>query len=300
MTKLDSLEFLGFDLKVKRDDLYPLSGGGNKARKLDFIIKDALSKGHNAVVTTGSAQSNHVRATALRAAQLGWKSIMVIHDTEPTAYQGNLLLTSLVSDELRFVSRNDVAQEMDRAMDVLRQQGYNPLYIWGGGHCVQGALAYFEAARELSQQLEGGSLDYIVVASGTGATQAGLEVGVREFLPGCTVLGVSVAREREKAIREIRHSAEELQSYLGLTHSLDGIFLDDTKMGKGYGDIFPELLETIREMARKGVILDPTYTGKAFHAMREYLRDGTIPRVSDVLFWHTGGLLNLMASEHFT
>ena len=293
---------LGVDLWVKQDDLFQFCGGGNKARKLQYILCEAQKNGYNALVTTGGAQSNHVRASALMAKQLGWKSKVVIHDEQPknTPYTGNLKLTQLAGAKIRFVKKDDVTRAMDEAMEDLKNDGYNPYYIWGGGHCVEGSYAYYKAVEEVCNQLKSEDYpEYIVVASGTGTTQAGIVAGCRKFFPETRVMGISVARDKERGSNVILESLRELNSYLGSNEKNNSaIHFDDSFVGEGYEAIYPELLETIKWAAEtEGLILDPTYTGKAFHGLLEYVKEGIIPKGAKVLFWHTGGLLNLMASK---
>lgn len=290
---------LGINLRIKRDDLYPLPGGGSKARKLNYILNEDIRKNYNAIVTTGSNQSNHLRATALWAAKLGWKLTCVIHDDEPVIYEGNLKIVKLSGAELRFVQKTEVKDAMDKAMVDLSNEGYKPFYIWGGGHCVEGALAYYEAVKELKEQLKGVKPDFLFVASGTGTTQAGIEIGVRQFLPGCKVIGISVARDEQRGKEAVLESMGTLNNYLGNPITMpDNIEFDDNWMGCGYEATYPELIDTIKWAAKtEGLILDPTYTGKAFHALRMYVKNEVIKPNSNVVFWHTGGLLNLMATN---
>ncbi len=290
---------LSLKLFVKRDDLYPISGGGSKARKLNNILNEDIRKKYDAIVTAGSNQSNHLRATALWAAKLGWKLICIIHDNEPDIYEGNLKIVKLTGAELLFVQKSEVKEAMDKAMLDLSNEGYKPFYIWGGGHCVEGALAYYEAVKELKEQLKGVKPDFLFVASGTGTTQAGIEIGVRQFLPGCKVIGISVARDEQRGKDAILESMSLLNKYLGNPITMPGdIEFDDNWMGCGYEETYPELIDTIKWAAKtEGLILDPTYTGKAFHALRMYVKNEVIKPNSNVVFWHTGGLLNLMATN---
>ena len=295
-------EKLNIKLWCKRDDFFHASGSGSKARKLKYILASAKQNGHNAVVTAGGIQSNHVRATALMCAELGWKSIMIIHDKKPLSnvFDGNLKLTKLAGADIRFVDKKDVSSKMDSAVLELTNQGDNPLYIWGGGHCAEGSYAYYDAIKEVKNQLnEEDYPDYIIHASGTGTTQAGIELGCRIFLPNCRVIGISVAREKTRGINIISDSITELGTYLGIEDIPDDtIIFDDRWMGEGYESTYPELLRTIEWAAKtEGLILDPTYTGKAFHALIKMVENGEIPKNSKVLFWHTGGLLNLMSSQ---
>lgn len=290
---------LGINIYVKHDDLYPLPGGGSKARKLNYILNEDIRKNYNAIVTAGSNQSNHLRATALWAAMLGWKLICVIHDEEPEIYEGNLKIVKLTGAELHFVHKTEVKEAMDKALFDLSNEGYKPFYIWGGGHCVEGAFAYYEAVNELKEQLAGAKPDFLFVASGTGTTQAGIEIGVRQFLPSCKVVGISVARDEQRGKVAILESMAILNDYLGNPiHMTNDIEFDDNWIGSGYEAIYPELIETIKWAAKtEGLILDPTYTGKAFHALKMYVTNGIIKPNSNVVFWHTGGLLNLMATN---
>lgn len=291
---------LSVKLLIKRDDLFFQSGGGNKSRKIIFILQEAYNEGYNAVVTAGSLQSNHVRATALFAAKLGWKTKMIIHDEKPKGdLGGNLKLVSLIGSRIQFVNKSEVKDAMDRAMFDFKSDGYKPLYIMGGGHCVEGSYAYYLAVKELMKQMGKSKPDFIVVASGTGTTQAGIEVGSRHFFKGCKILGVSISRNSKIGKKVILQSITQLNEFLGKPiQEPKEIFFDDSFMGTGYEAIFPELLETISWAAhREGLLLDPTYTGKAFNALREYVKRGTIPIGSTVVFWHTGGLLNLITSK---
>lgn len=290
---------LSIDLFIKRDDLYPKFGGGNKSRKLDFILKKARNYNCNAVVTAGGEQSNHCRATALYAASLGWKVIIIIHDDEPEIYQGNLKLMRLSGAEIRFVKQSMVKIAMDDAMADLKRSGYNPYYIWGGGHNVEGSLAFYEAVKELKNQLGNIVPNYIVLASGTGTTQAGIEVGIRQFYPECKVIGVSVARDEKRGKEEIISSIKELNNYLNnIIEIPTDITFDTVISGVGYESVFPELLQSIQENGKKGLLLDPTYTGKAFYTMKSFIELGTIEKNSKVVFWHTGGLMNLLSSTN--
>ncbi len=291
---------LSIKLIIKRDDLFSQTGGGNKSRKLIYILQKAYKEGFNAIVTAGAAQSNHVRATALYGARLGWKSTMIIHDKKPNSnYEGNLKIINLTGSKIQFVDKAEVKDAMDQAMFDLKKQGYQPLYIWGGGHCLEGSYAYFDAFKELKEQLGNIKPDYIVVASGTGTTQAGLEIGVRYFSPECKVLGVSVSREMNRGKESVLGSMHTLNDFLKNSIELpNDIYFDDRWIGECHEATYPELFETIHWAAEtEGLILDPTYTGKAFYALKKYIETGFIHKDATVVFWHTGGLLNLMSSK---
>lgn len=290
---------LGVKLLIKRDDLFEITGGGSKGRKLKYILKKAINQGCNSIVTAGGIQSNHVRATALMSSELSMSVAAIIHDKKPTEYYANLKLTSLSGAKISFVEMKNVKYSMDQEVNNFIKNGFKPFYIWGGGHSIEGTFAYYNAVLELKSQLKDLVPDFIVVASGTGTTQAGIEVGVKQLFPKCKVLGVSVAREKAKGTKVIIESANDLIGQLNNgIESIEKVFFDDSKMGKGYEDTFPSLIDLIHNMANEyGLILDPTYSGKAFFGLTQYIKDGIIPVGSTVIFWHTGSMLNLLASK---
>jgi len=292
-------DLLNINLFVKHDDLYPVSGGGSKARKLNYILNDHVKKNYNAIVSAGGNQSNHLRTTALFAANLGWKAVFIVHDTQPERFEGNLKIMNLSGAELFFVDKEEVKEAMDQAMENLKSEGHNPLYIWGGGHCLEGSYAYYQAVEELKQQTGEMSPDYVFVASGTGSTQAGIEIAIRQMYPKCQVIGISVARQKKRGKEVVLKSMQELNDYLNHPVSIpNDIHFDDNWYGRCYEDTYPGLIETIHWAAKtEGLLLDPTYTGKAFHALKMYVQEKRIPKNSNVVFWHTGGLLNLISSK---
>ena len=224
------------NLFIKRDDLYPISGGGNKGRKLNYIINEKNINKYDAIVTTGSNQSNHIRASLIKAKELGWKSHIIIHDKKSDgALRGNLKISNLLADKITYVDIKDVANAMDRAIFEFKKKGYKPLYIWGGGHCLEGALAYHNAAIELKNQLINTEPDYIFLASGTGATQAGLISGTKLCFKDCKVIGISVSRNKKKGEIEIFKSVEELEKYFKVKRcQTQDIIFDDSYSGGGY------------------------------------------------------------------
>lgn len=288
----------GISLKVKRDDLYPFTGGGNKARKIKYILQDAEQQGANALVTAGAANSNHARVVAIAGARAGWPVHIIIHDKEDYS-KGNLQLMKLAGAKLIFVEQSDVSKAMDTAMDELTKKGHTPYYIFGGGHTVHGMTAYYEAVKEFMSQSEGWVPDYVIHASGTGGTQAGLHVGFSEYFPKTEVLGISVARDKKRGREIVRESVSELCSYLDVPEINNKIFFFDNWTGGGYENVYPVLIDSIKKAAElDGLITDPTYTGKALTALFEMCKNGRIQKGSRVLFWHTGGTINLLKYNH--
>jgi D-cysteine desulfhydrase len=293
-------EHLGCDLRIKRDDSYPAYGGGNKARKIRYIVEGAVNAGYDAIVTNGGVQSNHARATALICAEKKIKCSLILHSEHAAkpSLCGNLLLMNLAGVSPLFCKLSDLSDSMNAEMASLQDQGFNPLYLWGGGHCVEGAFAYYEAAKEAQDQCDGWIPDYVVHASGTGTTQAGLIAGYADV--STKVVGVSVAREKVRGSSVIQASLAELGNYLKADFSAEQIDFRDDWIEGGYEQETGRLLHCIDVNARMGLILDPTYTGKAFLGLEKLLEVGEVPRGSKVLFWHTGGLLNLLSSPTYT
>lgn len=309
---------LGIELLCKRDDMLPYYYGGNKVRKIFGICRQAEALGCDAFVTTGGLHSNHARVSALAAAARGWRTTLVLH-AEPGAEvsSGNALLARLAGAEIVLVEPGEIAVTMQEAMATFEKRGHTPFEIPGGGHCLSGSLGYVVAAHELAAQFGApcDAPDYVIVASGTGTTQAGLIVGFEQLGWSTRVLGISVARTQHRGTTVIDEACAELRVHFssrgdspvrgavpGLDHLRNGVdatrpteFFDDW-VGGGYEQVYPELLETVRCAARTGLILDPTYTGKAFQGLVSMVREGKIEAGARVVFWHTGGLINLLAS----
>lgn len=288
---------LPVELYIQEDSYFPAYGGGSKARKIAPFLEEAESFGCNAIVTAGAANSNHARVVALACAQKRWKCTVVVHDIEDYS-KANLLLMKLAGAKLVFSSLSEVGAVMDEEMESFRQSGHNPYYIYGGGHALLGYYAYYQAALQLVEEQPELKPDYIVHASGTGGTQAGLVVGCEQVLPGAKVVGVSIARNHTRGFEAVSNACWELTEHLGIksVENSKVLFKDDW-IGGGYGKAFPQLIQTIRKFSQEyGLITDPTYTGKALHGLVAMVKSGEIEAGSKVLFWHTGGLTNLF--EH--
>lgn len=284
----------GHRIQVARDDLYPVAGGGNKGRKLERIFAE-LPPGCQAILTNGGTQSNHARVCALLAAQRGLQAHLVLHGdpAELAGPEGNLLIALLAGAKVHIVAADRIAQTLGTIRSALMERGVVSSVIPGGGHCLAGGLAYADALNELETLP-----DVIVVASGTGATQAGLLAGIDRRQAATRVIGVSVARRYLEGHAQVREAYRELRSHLGLKHPEQRVEFDDRWRFGGYGIAASDLLDTIVSVAQTtGLVLDPIYTGKAFFALLAMLRSGEIARQESVLFWHTGGLLNALASR---
>lgn len=291
---------LGIDLWVKRDDLLPLWGGGNKARKMSAIIRQAEQKGYNSIVTCGGLNSNHARAAAMAAASIGWKCRLVLHTNTTTAEScGNLLLCQLANAQVDIVKPQDIASAMKNALEELLREGFNPLEIPGGGHLPIGAQTYIEALFELQEDCKthGWRPDTIVLPSGTGTTQAGILAGIRLANWKTRVIGISVARTNPIGASFVVEALEWLRDLYPSIGRTDVEFRDEWVYG-GYEQFNSQVIDAIQYAIRTdGLILDPTYTGKAFAALLDMVKNNEIPKGAKVLFWHTGGQFNLMAAD---
>ena len=298
--KLEALsEKLQLNLFMKRDDAFSKAQGGNKARKLQYILYKAKVNGCNAVVTAGDINSNHNRATALMCASLGMKCKLVVHNDHPELERlsMNAFICRMSGAELIYCSKADVGPVMDKAMDDFKTDGCEPFYIWGGGHCLEGSYAYYEAAKNAIENFNG-NIDNVFFASGTGTTHAGLHVGFKIHSPSTKVLGISIARPYDRGIREIHKSVNELQKFLGKEVSeIDEIMFFDKFIGNSYESIEKDVSNTIRRVCmNEGILLDPTYSGKAFNAMLKTLNNNFDEyQGKNILFWNTGGIFNLLA-----
>ena len=284
---------LGTNVYVKRDDMTGLGLGGNKIRKLEYLLADAQEKGARVVFTTGGAQSNHAMLTAACAAKLGMEAILILKDRGVTETRGNLLLEKLMGTQVRFFDTddyNDIYDEMDR---VGRMMGVPYYKIPCGGSNPLGTLGYVDCAKEIAGQ--GIHFDHIICAEGSGGTMAGISLGAHLFLPGTRVTGMMVDREPFDVItKELISGASEL---LGVKADVANYSLRDM-CGPGYAIASQEGNEAVSLMAsQEGIFLDPVYTGKAFAGLMAMAREGAFGPHQNVLFIHSGGAGGLFAVD---
>lgn len=297
---IDKVQIDNISLSVVRDDLFPFIGGGGKARKAVEYEVMLREGGYNALVTCGGIQSNHNRAMALIAARNGWKCHLCIQGKEERFLQekGNALLNRQSGAECELIRPEDTAVAMDRAMEKLKAEGYNPYYVHGGGHDLPGGTSFVKAVEELKCQCEaeGYKPDYIFHASGTGSTQAGIVVGLEKVGWGdVKVVGISVARQYERGKQVIAEFANMLGEHYGMEKDFtdDIIFCTDYLYG-GYEQYTSEMAEYLeRAMKETGLMFDTTYSGKGFYGMMNYVKKNHLEE-KNIMFWHTGGLMNLM------
>jgi len=283
------------DLWVKRDDVMELAMGGNKVRKLEFLMADAQEKGCDVVITTGDLHSNHTRLTAAAARKLGMKAILAMKGKRPDSIAGNLLLDFLFGADVRFF---DVGgKEMPSVMEDIRKEeeekGERCYVIPRGGASAHGVLGYVNATLEIKQQLEADGLDFIVFTTGTGATQAGLILGKKLARLNAKVVGISAGRPAQEIANDVMRLVNECASMMGvdLDVSPGEVVIDDSYTCGGYGIVTKEVTDLMEMVAQKeGLLVDPVYTGKGLLGLIDLANRGYFPKGSRVLFIHTGGL----------
>jgi D-cysteine desulfhydrase family pyridoxal phosphate-dependent enzyme len=288
---------------VKRDDLTGFALGGNKVRKIEYHLGEALAQGCDVIVTTGAIQSNHCRVTAAAARVGGMDCVLVLRPVEPEVIQGNLLLDHLFGARIRITPTIDRAATiaiMAEEMDTLRRQGRHPYLVPSGASTPLGAAAYLQAFEELLQQttVRGIVVDAVVFCSGSGGTHAGLALGAALSQSGVEIVGIGDGARREDLAPLVSGLVGEFAERFGVSVRVapeDVIVLDE--YGGTYGHPTPECIEAIKLAARaEGLLLDPVYTGKAMAGLADLIRRGRWGREHTVVFWHTGGQPALFAS----
>jgi D-cysteine desulfhydrase family pyridoxal phosphate-dependent enzyme len=296
-------------LLIKRDDLTGLALGGNKARKLEFLIGDAVDQGATVVLTTGAAQSNHARMTAAAARAAGLKIHLVLTAEPNPPVQGNLLLDRLFGAVIHYVpppadptlaTSEEEEAKVAEVLAALRADGERPYEIPVGGSSGVGVLGYTFGTRELMDQLNelGEQPARLYFASGSRGTQAGLTLGALWCHASYAVYGVAVSGgesfKRERALR-IANEAARLGG-IGVSVAAEHLVTDQGYIGDGYGLPTPGCLEAIHLLAEtEGILLDPVYTAKAMAGLIDHVRTGALDPASTVVFLHTGGVPALFA-----
>lgn len=293
------------EIWIKRDDQTGLALGGNKTRKLELLLGDALSLGADTLITTGAVQSNHCRQTAAAAAQASLDCHLVLGGRTPDTPGGNLLLDLLLGAKLHWTTRENRINRLHALEMELRDAGRRPYFITYGGSDPVGASGYALALDELTRQVNDNDieLDGIVVASSSGGTQAGLVAGAWQTGWNVPILGISIDAVKADLQSTVADLATHTVTHMGRRHtfSAEDILVDEGYLGGGYGIMGELEREAIKLMAQlEGLLLDPVYTGRAFGGLIDILRHDPhrlLPgeRPGRILFWHTGGAPALFA-----
>ncbi|HEY5789465.1 MAG TPA: D-cysteine desulfhydrase [Gammaproteobacteria bacterium] len=295
-------------LWIKRDDCTGLATGGNKTRKLEFLMAEALAEGADTVITQGAVQSNHVRQTTAAACRLGLSCHGLLERRVPAAASnydrtGNVFLDRLLGASYEFRD-GGVAMEAESAAlaERLRAEGRKPYVIPGGGSNPVGALGYANCALELTAQSVdlGVGFDWLVHATGSTGTQAGLLAGLHGLSSETRLLGVSVRQPQARQVAAVHRLTQATAELLGLRGSIpeEAVEVDDRFVGAGYGQPAASTLEAIELFARsEGILLDPVYSGKGAAGLIGRIREGFFSDHANVVFLHTGGSAALFAYE---
>jgi len=297
----------GPDLFVKRDDCTGLAMGGNKTRKLEFLVGAAMEAGADMLVTQGAVQSNHVRQTAAAACKFGMKCHVLLERRVPdrdASYErtGNVLLDALFGATHEFRPAGlDMNAEAQAVSDRLQDEGHSPYFIPGGGSNATGALGYVACAQEIVayEAATGARFDCLVMSTGSTGTHAGLVAGFHALGRELPVMGISVRQPRDRQIGAVHSLTQKTLETLGAAPApADKILVDDGYVGAGYGIPAATTLEAIRLLARQeGLLLDPVYSAKGMAGLIGLARDGFFKSGQRVLFLHTGGASALFAYE---
>jgi D-cysteine desulfhydrase family pyridoxal phosphate-dependent enzyme len=286
-------------LFVKRDDAIPFAFGGNKVRKLPYVIAEALAQGADTLITCGGVQSNHARATTAAAVKYGLSPVLVANGTAPDKASGNALLDQLMGAEVHYVSSREArAPAMTMLADGLRAAGRKPYVVPLGASTPLGALGYVRAVGELIDQ--GVRPDVIVHACSSGGTTAGLAAGCILHGLNTRIIGVSADDPAQGVLQIVRDTVAGVGTLLeedgGDLSRRAPVEIDDTQVGEGYGIPTERSREAQRLAATKeAIFVDHTYTAKALGAMIAWVREGRFRPSDTVLFWHTGGQVGIFA-----
>ena len=290
----------GPKIYIKHDDYTGLAMGGNKIRKLEFLMGDALKKGSTHIVTQGATQSNHVRLTIAAANKLGLKSTVLLEervgDAQPDYYRnGNVLLDHILGATIETRPGGlDMNHELVAVGERLQKQGYTPYLIPGGGSNPIGALGYVVCAQEIIEQSKalGIKIRQVIHATGSTGTQAGLVVGLQGLASGIELLGISVRAAKDAQIKNVANLAKATWALLKLPGEFpeDAVKVNADFVGPGYGLPTDQMLEAVRLLAQtEGVLLDPVYSGKGFAGLIAQIKLGAYSMNDNLVFVHTGG-----------
>lgn len=290
----------GPNIYIKRDDLLGLAGGGNKTRKLEFLVADALLAGADTLITCGAVQSNHCRLTLAAAVQEGLKCRMVLEERVPGSYDpnasgNNFLFNMLGVEKVKVVPGGcDMMKAMQEMADEVAAEGRKAYVIPGGGSNPIGATGYVACAEEILAQSfdQGINFDYVITTSGSAGTHAGLVVGFYGNNTNIPVIGINISRKKEPQEKLVYSLAERTAAHVGIKEALprDSVLCFEEYVGPGYSLPTPEMVKVVKLVAQtEGILLDPVYTGKAMAGMLDLVQKDFFKKGQNILFVHTGG-----------
>jgi D-cysteine desulfhydrase/L-cysteate sulfo-lyase len=297
-------ETLGCNVFVKRDDCTGLAGGGNKTRKLEYLLADAKNNDADTLITIGGIQSNHARQTAAAAAKFGFDCHLVLEDVIGTPkkdyyHNGNVLLDQICGAVIHQIDDDkDCVVFAEQLKSQLISEGKKPYLIPVGGSNEIGSLGYIRCAKEIATQInkQEFAFDHIILATGSAGTQAGLLAGLITENIDIPVLGICVSRETQAQNEIVQDLLEKTLSHIGLPIKLaqDSVFTDGSYYGEGYGITTQATIDAVRQCAQlEGLLLDPVYTGKGMAGLIDLAKQGRLGK--NILFLHTGGSQGLFA-----
>lgn len=287
-------------LWIKRDDLTGVGMGGNKIRKLEYLIAEAQANGAKTIITTGAVQSNHCRQTAALAAKQGYKCKLVLTGENDSLVDGNLLLDKLFGAKIIFTKNEDRELILKEEFQKSWTSGERPYLIPLGGSTPVGTLGYLTAFEEFL--IQGTEINWIIIASSSGGTQAGLELGKRRSNWNGNIIGINVGSDFDDLPERIAYLSTEASDRFGerIKFQKDEIRICEDYQRTGYGNTTENEIKAIQLFARlEGIILDPVYTARAAAGMMDLIRRETFKSTDSVLFWHTGGIPAVF-SERYT
>ena len=299
----------GPNLWIKRDDCTGLASGGNKTRKLEYLMADAQQKGADTIITQGATQSNHARQTAAIAARMGMRCYIILEDrtgytVEDYKHSGNVFLDHLYGAHVSEVpGDSDMNAAMASLADQLRSRGLTPYIIPGGGSNPIGALGYVTCALELMDQANnmGLAIDSLVHATGSAGTQAGLVAGLYGSRSQIPVYGIGVRAPKQAQEGRVFDLAQQTCELLGVPGAIsrEDVVANCDYIGPGYGKPTPGMIEAVTLVARlEGILLDPVYSGKGMAGLIDLCRKGHFKKGQNILFLHTGGSVGLFGYMH--
>lgn len=294
--------FDGPRIFIKRDDLTGLAFGGNKTRKLEYLIADAISNGFDTVITGGAEQSNHCRQTAAAAAASGLECHLVLGGKDPEKPTGNILIDKLLGVKIHWTGEFRKGEKIPEITEQLRIAGKKPYIIPYGGSNPIGVYGFIEAMNEIGSQMNNMNIhfDHIVFASSSGGTHAGIVLGNEIHKTGCNLIGIEIDKAEDEGPYAIRLQKllNQASEFIGFNKffSTQDLILKNEYLGEGYAVVGDLERNAIRLLAQKeGILVDPVYTGRAFGGLIDMVEKKKFGRNENVLFWHSGGTPSLFA-----